>query len=419
MKKYNKYILHIDANSAFLSWTAAHLVNQGDSVDLREIPSVIGGSEKSRHGIVLAKSVPAKKYNIITGEPLAAARKKCPGLVVVPPSQGVYSKASQAMFEIIATYTPTIQRFSIDECFAEFHIEGDRADIEKLAYEIKDRIHAELGFTVNIGVGLNKICAKMGSELIKPNRVHTLWPEELETKLWPLPIGDLFMVGKSTEKKLRELGLNTIGELARFDVKILSYSLKSFAYVVHDYANGIDDSPVRLVNRPVIKGIGNGMTTRHDVLTREEAYLYLMSVSESVGGRLRDAGYCASLISVGYKSTQFVTKSHQRKLQIATDSTTYIIKVVKELFDELWTGEPIRKLHVRVSEFNANDYVQLSMLETFDFDRAKNMDKAIDEIRNRFGGQAIYRARFLNSGVRSGAAGTYDELDYQGMAKGL
>lgn len=415
MKKLTRYILHIDANSAYLSWTAAYRISNGDPVDLRDIPSVIGGSEKSRHGIVLAKSVPAKKYKIQTGEPLMTVRQKCPHITIVPPDYNLYMKASQAMYEIVLSYTPTIQRFSIDECFAEFYIAGDREDIVERAYEIKDKIYKELGFTVNIGIGLNKIQAKMGGELKKPNMVHTLWPEEIEKKLWPLEVGELFMVGRKTEARLKSLSINTIGDLATANIKMLESHLKSYAYLIQAYANGRDDSPVRASNRPVVKGMGNGTTARFNVLTASDAYLHIMSLSESVGGRLRDSNYCAGLVAVSYTTTEFVTKSRQRKLSVAMDSTSYIMKIAKELFDELWTGEPLRKFRVRVTDLYANDYVQLSFLEQFDFERERCMDKAVDEIRDRFGGQAIYRACFLHSGVRSGAGGTGDEEDYPVM----
>jgi len=408
----NKYILHIDANSAYLSWTAAHMLSNGHPVDLREIPSVVGGSEKSRHGIVLAKSTPAKKFKIQTGEPLMTVRQKCPDITIVPPDYSLYMKASQAMYEIIYSYTPVVQRFSIDECFAEITIDGGREEIVELAYEIKDRIHKELGFTTNVGVGLNKIQAKMGGELKKPNMVHTLWPEEIEEKLWPLEVGELFMVGQKTGAKLRNLCIMTIGDLATANTKMLENHLKSYAYLIQAYANGRDDSPVRPSNRPVVKGIGNGCTARYNVLVAEEAYLHLMSLTESVGERLRASKYCAGLIAVSYTTTEFVTKSRQRKLSVAMDSTSYIMKIAKELFDELWQGESLRKFRVRVSDLYGNDYVQLSLLETFDFEREKSLDIAVDNIRKRYGGQAIYRACFLHSGVRSGAGGVGDEEDY-------
>lgn len=404
-----RYVMHADANSAYLSWTAARMVHDGNPLDIRTVPAVIGGSEKSRHGIVLAKSIPAKQYGIKTGEPLRDARQKCPHLISLPPDYTLYMQASAAMVDILRHYSPRIQRFSIDECFFDYDDSATGRDPVSIAHEIRERIHLELGYTVNIGVSVNKILAKMGSELQKPNRVHTLFPDELEDKLWPLPVGDLFMVGHRTKNKLLNIGITTIGELANANTEMLYSHFKSHGYLIQAYANGIDHSPIRKSNHEIVKGIGNSTTVRFDVHYRSEASLVLMSLAETVATRLRQAGFCAGLVSVSIRSTEFTSGGRQRKIHVATDSTTYIHRIALELFDELWDGSPIRKLGLRVSDLYTNEYVQLSFLEAFDFGRQKDIDKAIDRIRGKYGSSAIYRASFIDTGLSPVTGGTQDD----------
>lgn len=414
----SEYILHIDVNSAYLSWTAAHRLQQGDSLDLRTLPCVVGGNEKSRHGIVLAKSIPAKKYGIHTGEPLLNARQKCPNLMVVPPNYHLYMKASGAMVSLFREYSPLVQQFSIDECFLHLTTTSYGPSVYDIANEIRNRVREELGFTVNVGVSTNKILAKMASDFSGPDKVHTLFDHEIEKKLWPLPVSDLFMVGRRTGKKLYDLGIHTIGQLANASTDMLYDHFKSYAYLIQSYANGRDDSPVRHNNHPVVKGMGNSTTVRFDVLNAETAYQVLLSLSESVGMRLRAANLCAGLVAISLVSTEFGHISHQRKLSVAMNATTYIHQVACELFDALWDGQPIRKLGVRVSDLHSNDYVQLSLLETYDFSKAKILDAAVDSIRMKYGTQAIFRASFLHSGL-SPVTGGIGEEDYPVMTSML
>lgn len=234
-----RYIFHVDANSAYLSWEAVYRLQQGDSLDLRTVPSVVGGDPKTRHGIVLTKSIPAKKFNIQTGETLWSAVQKCPNLIIVPPDYGLYRQCSDSMVEILREYSPLVQRFSVDECFVDFSGMGLLSnDPVASAHEIKDRIKTELGFTVNIGVSTNKLLAKMASELKKPDLEHTIFPEEVPTKMWPLNIEELFMVGRATSKKLRSRGIKTIGDPANFKLEWIRSFLKSHGVLIWHYANG-------------------------------------------------------------------------------------------------------------------------------------------------------------------------------------
>ncbi|MBR6701161.1 MAG: DNA polymerase IV [Firmicutes bacterium] len=390
--------MHIDANSAYLSWTAVNLLQNGYGTDIREIPSAIAGDPNNRHGIILAKSIPAKKYGITTGESLFEARRKCPELQVFPPEFDLYMKCSQEMFNILKEYSPLVQRYSVDECFLDYTLsERKFGDPVKTAYEIKDRIKNELGYTVNVGVSCNKLLAKMGSELKKPDRVHTLFPEEIEEKMWPLPVEELFMVGRATAKKLKKMNINTIGDLARTDVIYLKSLLKSHGELVWNYANGIDPSPVTVNDEIDQKGIGNSMTLKYDVTDRKEAKMFLLSLSERVGMRLRKHGFKAGLVSVTVKSSGFEKYSHQMKLYTYTDSTTEIYKYACRLFDQCWKGEPIRLLGVSVTNFkNPDEPEQISMFGEEKKEKEQALDKAIDAIRERYGQGAIIRGAFAN-----------------------
>ena len=395
-----KVIFHIDVNSAYLSWMAARRLHEGAMVDLRDIPSVIGGDELSRHGIVLAKSIPAKAFGIKTGNPLRLALQQCPELTIVPPDYQVFQKASKDMVNLLKEYSPKIQQFSVDECFLDYsnteHLFGPPLEA---ANTIRDRVKNELGYTVNIGISSNKLLAKMASEFEKPDKVHTLFPEEIEDKMWPLPVGELFMCGRRTTLKLHRMGIRSIGQLAAANPKILEREMKSFGLLMHAYANGIDTSDVRASNHEVVKGIGNSTTVRFDVTERKDAHLVLLSLCESVAMRLRQGNYCAGLVSVSIVTNEFQGAGHQRKLDVVTDATTYIHEVAKDLFDQLWDGTPIRKLGVRVSELQGNTYYQQSLFNDFQFEKHKQLDSCVDTLRMKYGKNVVQRASFIHSGL--------------------
>jgi DNA polymerase-4 len=405
------YIVIVDANSAFLSWSAVSALQHGASIDLREIPSVVGGSQEQRHGIVLAKSIPAKKYGITTGEPLINARMKCPNLIIVPPDFSIYMQCSSAMIEILREYSDRVQVFSIDEGFLDYTgMEALFGDPIETAYAIKDRIKNELGFTVSIGVSSNKLLAKMGSDLKKPDAVTTLFPEEVKEKMWPLPVSDLYMVGRATTKKLEALGIKTIGELATFDKNILQFKFKNWcSNMLHDYANGIESSPVYQESYShEIKGIGNSTTISFDVTNKHEAELVLLSLVESVSMRLRSAGMLCSVVSVSIRTNEFLSYGHQKKISTPTNCTNAIYEAVVDIFDEMWKGQPIRHLGVRVSELTTLDYVQLSLFHK-NWDKEKRIDAAVDKIRMRYGNNSVFRSCFLGSGIAPLQGGVSDE----------
>ncbi len=409
----DRIIFHIDANSAYLSWEAVYRLQFGEKVDLRQIPSAIGGDEKSRHGIVLARSIPAKKYKVATGETLYSARKKCPNLVVVPPRYQLYIKSSNAMINILKEYSPLVQRYSIDEAFIDYSYSKNKNYID-VACEIKERIKKELGFTVNIGIGPNKLLAKMASEFEKPDKVHTLFKNEIPEKMWPLPVENLFMVGSKTKEKLNSRGLFTIVQLAKQSPEYMYSWLKKPGLLIWEYSHGIENSSVRNEELP-IKSIGNSTTTSFDVDTKKEAYLFLLSLSETVGMRLRETNRCGKVIAISLKNHNFYTYSHQIKLDTPINSTNLIYKTVIKLFDEAWDGEPIRLFSVRVSELCSNDFYQLSIFNKQNKKEIK-LDKTIDKIRNKYGDTSIFRSSFLHSGIKPLTGGVIMEEDYPMMS---
>jgi len=411
----DRLIFHIDVNSAYLSWEATYRKQHGEKVDLREIPSVVGGDEESRHGIVLAKSVSAKKYNIKTGETLYEARQKCPEIVIVPPRYWLYIQCSNAFNEILNEYTPKIQRFSIDESFLDFTgMQNLYPDYMNIAFTIKERIKKELGLTVNIGISNNKLLAKIASDFKKPDRVHTLFPWEIKEKMWPLPVEDLFMVGRATLPKLNKLNIFTIGDLAQYDLEILKSFLKSHGVLIWDYANGIDDSPVRKSNHIEMKGLGNSTTIPFDVEDKKTAHLILLSLTETVAARLRNSHNCCRVVSVSIRDTNFINYSHQRRLYCPTDCTNIIAEASYKLFNESWKGAPIRHLGIHLTELCTNEFYQYSLFDKNSIEKLRSIDKTIDEIRIKYGSKSVQRSSFLHSGIRNMTGGVGEE-DYPVM----
>ena len=402
-----RLIFHIDVNSAYLSWTAVKLLQYGESlIDIREVPSVIGGSEENRHGIILAASIPAKKYGIKTGEPIYAARLKCKDLIVYPPDYNWYVKSSNALFELLSEYSPKIQRYSIDECFMDCSHFKD--DYKRMAMRIKMRISQELGFNTNIGISTNKLLAKMASDFKPKNTVHTLFKDEIALKMWPLPVGDLFMVGRASAEKLHKLNINTIGELAQYDVNLLTCKLHSHGKLIYEYANGIDNSEIRKSNYLEIKGIGNSTTIAYDIETAEEAFKILLSLTESVSMRLRESNSLCGLVAVSIKTNNFIHYSHQKPLNNFTDSTNIIFEGIKEAFKEGWRGEKIRQLGVRVTKLCDNSYYQQNLFDFENTEKQRKLDKTLDTLRNKYGKECVIRSTFLHSGVKplDGGAGS-------------
>ncbi len=395
-----RLIFHIDVNSAFVSWSAVEQLMNGGP-DLREIPSIVGGDPKSRTGIVCAKSIPAKKYGIVTGEPVSSAVRKCPNLVIAGSNFDWYVKCSRAFKTICQEYTPTMQSFSIDEVFLDMSgMHYIYPDPIKTAYEIKDRIYDELGFTVNVGIGENKLCAKMASDFEKPNKVHTLFPDEIPAKMWPLPVGDLFTCGKASVARLKAYNITTIGQLANTPLEQLEYIFSQRgALHFHNYANGIDDSEVQ-DEREDAKGYSAETTVEEDLVDIEEINRLLLAQADVVAARMRaDDGKCRC-ISVTFRNLDFVNKSHQKKLTDATDVTDVIYKTAKELIRESWHGEPLRLLGLSLSDIDRDGYEQISLFEDTNKEKRKALDSTLDSIRGKFGNGAVQRASTIDNSSR-------------------
>ncbi len=394
----DKVIFHVDVNSAFLSWEAVHRLQNGDATDLRELASAVAGDKNKRHGVILAKSTLAKQYGVKTGEPLVDALKKCPNLILVQPHHRMYEDYSKAFIDILNKFSPCVEQCSIDEAYCDMTgmstLFGPPVEA---AYKLKDRVKNELGFTVNIGISTNKLLAKMASDFQKPDRVHTLYPEEIKDKMWILPVGELFFVGKSTEKKLNELGIYTIGDLARMDVGILKSHLKKHGEVIHSFANGMDASiisPEDVKN----KGYGNSTTISFDVEEETTAKMILLTLAETVAARLRRDDMMANVVSVSIVDSDFKHSSHQMTLLSPTHNTDAIHGVACLLFDELWDGTPIRNLGIQTSKLVSDTAERQMNLFGFEIDEKKEkLDHAIDKIRDRYGNTAIQRASLIES----------------------
>ena len=397
-------IFHIDVNSAYLSWTAVEQLKNGAEVDLRKIPAIIGGNQESRHGVVFAKSPLAKRYGIRTGEPVAQAFRKCPDLVMAPPNHKMYQEYSRRLMEFLQTYTPDIEQVSVDECFMDFTgISYLYLSPVEAAFEIKDAVYEKFGFTVNTGISVNHLLAKMASDFEKPNKVHTLFPKEIPVKMWPLPISELYMAGRSSVEVLNKLEIRTIGELAKADPNLLELHLKSHGRTLWEFANGIDHEKVRR-GHVENKGIGNSTTLAKDAVTEEEAKKVLLWLAESVGGRLRKEKQRAGMVSVEIKYHTFQTFSHQKQLETASNADQVIYKAACELFRELWNREPIRLLGIRTSKLQDESApVQMSI---FDFQtkqeeqsvknkKHQKLDKALDVIRKKYGEDAVKKGTLL------------------------
>lgn len=407
----NRIIFHIDVNSAFLSWEAAKRVKNGES-DIRKIASCIGGDPTTRRGVVLAKSNEAKKYGVKTGEPLSFSLRKCPRLQIFKPDFKLYNSCSKAFKNICKLYSPTMEEFSIDECFLDMTgIANDFKQAVKIAYEIKDRIKNELGFTVNVGIGENKLCAKMASDFEKPDKVHTLFLSEVPSKMWGLPVGNLLFVGEASAKKLNSLGIHKIGELANTKIEFLAkYFGNKRSLYMHRFANAIDDSPV-VSERPEPKGYSNSITLEENLSSITEANTVLLALADAVTQHMRKDGNKAHSISVGIRFLNFQNQSHQMSFSEPLSTTNEVHEAAKKLLRELWKDRrPIRLISISLTNLTKlSGCRQLSF-----FDEPSNqvevskksderVDRAIDTLRKKYGFNVIKRGGVMTLGLEVGS----------------
>ena len=392
-----RIVLHIDVNSAFLSWSALKLLKEGSKQDIRNEIAVVSGRESTRNGIIVASSIPAKKKGIKAPMNLRDARKIYRDIIVVHPDYYFYADCSKKLFDFIRSLFEEVEQFSIDECFVEYtpnkKMYGDEV---KFAYKLKDYIKKKFGFTVNIGIGNNKLLAKMASDFEKPDKVHTLYSSEIKEKMWPLDISNLFMAGKSSCARLRRLGINTIGDLANYDQNKLHYNLKSMGTMLYEYANGIDDSRVEYEYRER-KGIGFSRTLSEDTEDKETLYSYLNTFSEDISNYLKRKNKYCGVIVVTIRYKDFKTYNHQIKLKNNINTKEEIFKYSKSLFNKLWNGEPVRLIGLRVTELSSNNDIQLSLFEENEkIIKDKEINKLLEDINDKLGKDTVYKASLIN-----------------------
>ncbi len=388
-----KQILHIDVNNAFLSWTAVEMLKQGSKIDIREIPAIIGGDETKRSGIVLAKSMKAKEFGIRTAETIYQAKIKCPGVQIFQSNSKIYRKYSDGLYNLLLQYTDKIERFSIDECFLDMTNYLMKDSLLNKAKEISKRVKKELGFTVNIGVANNKLLAKMASDFTKPDKIHTLYREEIAQKMWPLPVSELFMLGRKSVPKLYNLQIKTIGELAKADKNMLEKKFGKHGIMMWEYANGIDNSEVKYEEEKP-KGIGNSITLPQNITEVSKLEEILLALVEQVTYRLRKQNLLATTVNIQLRTKDFEDTSHQGKLLVATSSTKEIYQKAKELLSQMYQkGMSIRLIGLRVDHLIGKGEQQLSLFQDEQNEKQAKLDKTVDELKEKYGYHTITRAR--------------------------
>ena len=403
-----RIIFHIDVNNAFLSWTALDLLNKGYKKDIRLIPSVIGGDEKSRRGIVLAKSMEAKKYGIVTAETLYSARNKCKRLETYPPNYYYYYEKSKELMEYLSEFSPNQEQISVDECFLDMSgMDYIYKDIVQLAYQIKDEVKEKFGYTVNIGVANNKLCAKMASDFEKPDKVHTLLSDEIEDKLWPLDVKDLYMCGKRTTAELYKLNIKTIGDLAKCDEKFLERHFKSQGKYLKNAALGIDDSKVE-VKEAKHQSISTTETLPYDFTDREKLKNVIFQQTEELARELRSKKLYVKTIGVVFKNNKFISYSAQTTLDNPTDNTKEILKAAYEVFDNNYRDDEIRLIGVRLANLTKerSEQIDLFSINDIEKDTKDSIQKTIDEINNKFGKSLVKPASLKVIGEYRSKKGT-------------
>lgn len=391
-----RLIMHIDVNNAFLSWTAIYLLEHGYKEDIRNTYAIIGGDEKRRAGIVLAKSTPAKRKGIKTAETIYEAKRKCSNLKIFPPNYDFYKQKSKELFVLLSNYTPDIEIASIDECYLDYtKVQKLYGDPIKFAEKIQKEINNKLGFTVNIGIAENKLCAKMASDFSKPNKIHTLYQYEIKEKMFPLPIEDLFGVGKQTAEKLKFLGIKTIEDLALQQEYNLKKIFKNQAKHLIEIANGKDEDEVDSA-RQSPKGISNEITLSEDITNKKDLCKKLSILSEMVSKRIRRENKYTKVVCVILKDNHFRRYSHQKRLKNPINTYEDIYKYSKQILEEFYQNEPIRLIGIRLDDLTEIKNIQTSLFEkTSDLDKGEKLEQIMDKINNKYGKEVLKRASHI------------------------
>lgn len=394
----DRTILHIDLNNFYASVECLY------QPELKAVPMAVCGDQEERHGIVLAKNNLAKALGIKTAEPIWQAKKKAPNLVTVPPNFKRYLKYSKLVRQIFVDYTDQMEAFSIDEAWLDVTgsktLFGDGVEIAEL---IRQRVKGELGLTVSIGVSFNKIFAKLGSDMKKPDAVTVITRENYQDVVWSLPVRELLFVGKKTAEKLNNRAIFTIGDLAKSDVKMLKRMLGVWGQTIWCYANGYDDAPVRkLEDENLVKSVSNGTTTSRDMTTLDELKIIVYVLAESVAERLRKLGLKCSVVEITVKDNTLFSSNRQVKLENPTYVSNKIAETALALFRKNYTfAKPIRSISIAGNDLVAEDsVVQLDLFakeNKADKEKLEGLEKTIDAIRGKYGRDSINRAMLMQN----------------------
>lgn len=396
----DRVILHSDINSCYASIELLH------HPELRGKPVAVGGDPEARHGIVLTADYVAKKHGVKTGMALWQARQVCPDITFVPPRMDLYLRFSKMAHEIYGEYTDLQEPYGIDESWLDVTASASiKGAGYKIAHEISNRMKSELGITVSVGVSFNKIFAKLGSDYKKPDAITTMYKDEFQTKAWNLPASDLLYVGRSTDIKLRKMGIHTIGDIARADEKWLNSYLGKMGSILWAFANGYDTSPVRKENTSApVKSIGNSTTTPRDLENDEDVKIVLYVLAESVAARLRENGFRCRTVEISIRDNELHSYTKQMKVQNATNITKEIADAGFRLFKQSYNWQkPIRSVGIRGADLvNDNYWEQLDLFHNAELrDKMMKMDAAVDDIRRRFGFYSIQRGLMLGDTILS------------------
>lgn len=400
----DRTILHCDCNSFFASVECVF------RPELKTVPMAVCGNPENRHGIILAKNELAKKAGVVTAETVWQARQKCPELVLVPPHHQEYVRYSNLVNAIYQRYTDQVEPFSIDESWLD--VTGSRTLFgsgETIADAIRKAVREELGITVSAGVSFNKIFAKMGSDYKKPDATTVISRENYRQLLWPLPISEMIFVGKASRTALRELGIYTIGDLARAEPSLLLARLGKIGGILSTYARGEDQSPVTSIydepEEP--KSVGNGMTFRRDLSGEDDLRIGVLYLADSVAARLRRHGLRCRTVAVTVKDPKFHTVSKQKILPRSTDLAKTIAEVSLELIRSCWNpSSPIRSITITASRFHESGGDQLSLFQSAeeikDPGKRERLEQAVDQVRSRYGRSAVSFGRILKNDIGIG-----------------
>lgn len=387
-----RIILHSDLNNFYASVECLY------HPEYRGKPLAVLGDPEARHGIVLAKNYEAKSRDVRTGDPKWMAEQKCPGIVFVPPHYDLYMKHSRLVRQIYSEYTDQVEPYGLDECWLD--VTGSTrlfGSGEEIADKIRKRVKSELGVSVSVGVSFNKIFAKLGSDLKKPDATTVIECDRFKEVVWPLPVKELLYVGRATHNKLKRRGIFTIGDLANANPESLKFWLGKMGIVLWQFANGLDTSPVSNIGaKSLIKTVGNSTTAPRDLISDEDIRIILTVLCESVSARLREYGFICRTVQLGIRDNELEWIERQGKLEIPNRTAKSIFELSFALYKKHANGRPVRSLSVRACDLEPVDFMQLSLLpEARRLEKQEELESVVDGLRSRFGHFSVQRGIML------------------------